>query len=139
MTEPIEQPSDEIAKLLAGRAAELKAQLEANQLDKEGLAEVRENFNQVKNEINELQKAENERQAAAEQKAILDAIAELSDTVGKLRTPSKADAVLGSGRQLAESDENFFAAVAQAGARDAQLQAIGKARLDEMGSSYQGV
>ena len=139
MTEPNpqDQPSDDIAKLL-GRANELKAQLEENKLAENELAEVKTNFASIRDEINELQRAENERQNEAEQKAILAQLEALNETVGKLRTPSKADAVMGSGKSGTE-DENFFAALAQARSRDAEVQAVGKARLEDMGSYFTGV
>jgi HK97 family phage major capsid protein len=140
-TEPIEQPSDDIAKLL-GRAGELKAQLEENKLDREGLAEVRENLTKVRDEINDLQKAENERVAAAEQKALTD---ELRTLLENARTPSKAHLVGGPGKGagVAPSTDSFFATVARAksiavsGSIDAMQAA--KARLDEMGSTWAGV
>ncbi len=137
MTDIAEQPSDDIAKLL-GRAGELKAQLEANQLDREGLAEVRENFNKVRDEINDLQAKENERAADAEQKALRDDLDSLAEMVAKLRTPSKADAILG-GSKLHTADDNFFAALAMARSRDAETQSVGKARLSDMGSYFTGV
>ena len=135
MTTEIDQPSDAIEALL-GRAGELKAQLEANQLEKEGLAEVREQFTAVRKEISDLQAAENARQAETEQKAILD---ELRTMLAETRHPSKA-AVIGSGRQApADGETHFFAALAQANSRDHEVQAHGKARLDEMGSTFQDV
>jgi HK97 family phage major capsid protein len=134
-TEPIEQPSDDIAKLL-GRAGELKAQLEENQLDREGLAEVRENLTKVRDEINDLQKAENDRAAAAEQKAILD---ELKGMLEAQRTPSKAHLVGGQPKVVSAQDQHFFAALARARSRDYTEQQAGKAALEEMGSTYTGV
>jgi HK97 family phage major capsid protein len=129
-----EQPSDDIAKLL-GRAGELKAQLEANQLDKEGLAEVRENLKKVSADINDLQKVEDARQVETERKSILADLESLKSTVGKLRTPSKAEQVMG-GNPPSSGDENFFAALAQAQSRDYETQTAGKARLTDMGSSW---
>jgi HK97 family phage major capsid protein len=133
----IEQPSDDIARLL-GRAGELKAQLEANQLDREGLQEVKNNFDAVKEQINELQRAEDQRRNEAEQKAILSQLEALTETVGQLRTPSKADMVLGGGAP-GTSDDHFFAALALARSRDYEEQQAGKARLADMGSSWAGV
>jgi len=136
---PEMQPSDDIAALL-GRAGELKAQLEANQLDREGLAEVRENLGKISADINELQKAENERTAQAEQKAILD---ELKGVLAQTRTPSRAH-LIGNPAPKGESKaDNFFATLARA--RSSRLSSgpeemiEAKARLADMGSYWNDV
>lgn len=127
-----DQPSDAIAALL-GRANELKAQLEANQLDRDGLAEVKEQFSAVKAQINDLQAAENKRLADAERDSIL---SEMKGMLENARHPSKA-AVIGGGRQApADGETHFFAALAQAKSRDYATQQVGKARLEEMGSYW---
>ena len=137
MSTEVEQPSDDIAKLL-GRAGELKAQLEANQLDKEQLAEVKDNYDKIRTEINDLQRIENDRQAQAEQKALLD---EMRQVLDQARTPSKAQHF--GQPKLAPSTDNFFATVAHARSMRVsgsieEMQAA-KARLDDMGSSWAGV
>ncbi len=137
MSENIERPSDDIAALL-GRAGELKAQLEENQLDREGLQEVRNQFDAIRTDINDLQKVENDRQADSERKAILTELEGLRNTVGQMRTPSKADLIM-SMRGQPKADDNFFAALAQARSRDTETQAVGKARLDDMGSAFADV
>jgi len=136
---PEMQPSDDIAALL-GRAGELKAQLEANQLDREGLAEVRENLGKISADINELQEAENERTAQAEQKAILD---ELKGVLAQTRTPSRAH-LIGNPAPKGESKaDNFFATLARA--RSSRLSSgpeemiEAKARLADMGSYWNDV
>lgn len=134
-----EQPSDDIAKLL-GRASELKAQLEANQLDREGLAEVRDNYQKIRDEITELQKAEDARTAASEQKALMD---EMRSLLEQSRTPSKAHLVGGSPAPRQASTDHYFATLARArsmtiaGSIDAMQEA--KATLDDMGSSWADV
>lgn len=134
-----EQPSDDIAKLL-GRASELKAQLEANQLDREGLAEVRDNYQKIRDEITELQKAEDARTAASEQKALMD---EMRSLLEQSRTPSKAHLVGGSPAPRQASADHYFATLARArsmtiaGSIDAMQEA--KATLDDMGSSWADV
>lgn len=130
----IEQPSDDIAKLL-GRASELKAALDENKLDRDGLAEVRTNFTAIKAEISELQRAEDARQAEAETTQIRK---DLDALLANARTPSKAAQVMGM-RAPSSGDDNFFAALALARSRDAEAQVIGKARLDAMGSHFEGV
>ena len=127
-----DQPIPEIAALL-GRAGELKAQLEANQLDREGLAEVKEQFTAVRKEISDLQAAEDARKAKAEQDDIL---SELKGMLEAQRTPSKAGVIGGGPVHQASGEVHFFAALAQAKSRHYETQAIGKARLDEMGSSW---
>jgi HK97 family phage major capsid protein len=134
----IDKPSDDIAALL-GRAGELKAQLEDNKLDRDGLAEVQANLGTIRDEINELQKAENERTADAERKAILADLESIKTTIGNLRAPSKADRIGGNRAASTESDEFFFAALAQAKSRDYSVQEAGKARLEDMGSTWQDV
>jgi len=137
MTDTIERPSDDIAALL-GRAGELKAQLEENKLDREGLQDVRNQFDAIRTDISDLQKVENDRQADTERKAILSELQGLRSTVGQMRTPSKADLILGN-RGQAPADEHFFAALAMARSRDTEIQAAGKARLDDMGSAFADV
>lgn len=133
MTEPNEQPSDAIAALL-GRAGELKAQLESNQLEKEGLAEVKDQYNAIRQEVSDLQAAENKRVAETEQKALLD---DLRSMLAQTRVPSKATVIGGGAIRDNVGDPNFFAALAQARSRDSEVQAIGKARLEEMGSHWE--
>lgn len=135
--EDTEQPSEAI-KALLGRAGELKATLEANQLDREGLEEVRANFKTVREDITKLQADEDKRQNEATQKAILSEMEQMLDQAK--RTPSKAH-LIGTGERPRPSgnDMNFFAALAQARSKDHQTQAVGKARLEDMGSSYVGV
>ena len=137
MTDTIERPSDDIAALL-GRAGELKAQLEENKLDREGLQDVRNQFDAIRTDISDLQKVENDRQADTERKAILSELQGLRSTVGQMRTPSKADLIL-SNRGQTPADEHFFAALAMARSRDTDIQAAGKARLDDMGSAFADV
>lgn len=133
-----EQPTPEIAALIVS-AEGLKAQLEANQLDKEGLAEVRDNLKKIGTEINDLQKAENDRVAQAETAAMKATLADLVGQIDTLkRTPSKAH-LIGMGAGSQSTDTNFFGALAQARNRDANVQAIGKARLDDMGSVWADV
>jgi HK97 family phage major capsid protein len=139
-TEPIEQPSDDIAALL-GRATELKAQLEANQLDKDQLAEVRDNYKQIREDISTLQAKADKEAAEAEQKAILD---EMRSMLEKTRTPSKADRIPANRfTSVADAQDHFFATVAHArslgvaGSIEAMQEA--KATLDEMGSHWAGV
>jgi HK97 family phage major capsid protein len=135
VSDNIPQPSDDIAALL-GRANELKAQLEANQLDREGLAEVRENFTKVREQISELQAAENKRAADAERDSIL---SDMKAMLAETRTPSKAG-VIGSGPVNATPSEiHFFGALAQAKSKDYDVQKLGKARLADMGSSWADV
>ena len=138
MTEPIEQPGDDIAKLL-GRATELKAQLEANQLDKDALTEVRDNFTKVREDISALQAKADKEAAEAEQKAILD---DMRAMLEQTRTPSKAGRI--PANRFASADQShFFATVAHArslgvaGSIEAMQEA--KASLDEMGSTWAGV
>lgn len=130
------QPSDDIAKLL-GRAGELKAQLEANQLDREGLAEVRENYDKIRDDINELQKVENERQASAEQKAILD---ELKGMLAQTRTPSRAQLIGNPPAKTEGKTDNFFSTLARARstkfASGPEEMIEAKATLAEMGSYW---
>ena len=134
MTTEYEQPSDDIAKLL-GRAGELKAQLEANQLDREGLAEVKANFTAIREEISGLQAEDDKRKADAERDEIRK---DLDALLANSKTSSKAHLVMGM-RAPATGDDNFFAAIAMARSRDTETQAAGKARLDDMGSAFEGV
>ena len=133
---PEMQPSDDIAKLL-GRAGELKAQLEANQLDREGLAEVRENYNKIRDDINELQKVENDRQAQAEQKAILD---ELKGVLAQTRTPSRAQMIGNPEPKRSDEGRSFFATLARARstkfASGPEEMIEAKAILGDMGSYW---
>lgn len=136
MSNELPQPSDDIAALL-GRATELKAQLEANQLDREGLQEVRDNFKQIREDISDLQAKADKEAAEAEQKAILD---DLREVLNQTRTPSKTDRI-GPGRIApATSADNFFATVARAKsmnfAGSIQEMMEAKASLDEMGSYW---
>ena len=137
-TEQNEQPSDDIAALL-GRATELKAQLEANQLDREGLQEVRDNFKQIREDISDLQAKADKEAAEAEQKAVLD---ELKAVLNQTKTPSKADRI-GPGKIAPATGDNFFATVARAksiafsGNVEAMMEA--KGRLDDMGSYWDDV
>lgn len=126
-----DQPIPEIAALL-GRASELKAQLEANQLDREGLAEVKEQFTAVREQISSLQAAEDARKAKAEQDTIL---SELRGMLESQRTPSKAGQI-GDGPTTPTGETHFFAALAQARSRNYETQVVGKARLEAMGSSF---
>jgi HK97 family phage major capsid protein len=130
----IEKPSDDIAALL-GRASELKAALEDQKLDREGLAEVKANFDKIRNDISDLQREEDARKADAERDAIRK---DLDALLANSRTPSKADQVMG-GKIPSSGDEHFFAALAMARSRDTGIQAAGKARLDDMGSTWMGV
>jgi HK97 family phage major capsid protein len=137
---PEMQPSDDIAKLL-GRAGELKAQLEANQLDREGLAEVRKNYDQIRNDINELQKVENDRQAAAERDSLL---AEMKAMLAETRTPSRAH-LIGSPEPKRDGDgKSFFATLAMArspklaGSIAAQ-KAAEDSLAEDFGSFWKGV
>jgi len=132
--DPIEQPSDDIAALL-GRARELKAAIEASRADGEKVAELETNWTALKDQINELQRAENARQADAKASTLM---TQMEEFLANQRTPSKA-LLIGGGRSGVQADTNFFAALAQARSRDAEMQAIGKARLEDMGSSWQGV
>jgi HK97 family phage major capsid protein len=130
-----EQPIPEIEALL-GRANELKAAIEEGNLQREGLQEVRNEFKQVREDISALQAKADAEAIQTEQKALLD---EMKAMLEQSRTPSKA-AVIGSGAQPKPDGEmNFFAALAQARSRDYDVQQVGKARLDEMGSGWAGV
>lgn len=137
MNDNLPQPSDDIAALL-GRANELKAQLEENKLDREGLQDVRNNYTEIKTQISDLQRAEDERSADAERKAILADLESLKGTVDSFRQPSKAH-LIGGGQVPSTGDDNFFAALAQARSRDYDIQMAGKARLTDMGSSFASV
>src|ERR1041385_5990325 len=107
---PEAQPSDDIAKLL-GRAGELKAQLEGNKLDREGLAEGRENFKKGSGDIHEPQRAENERAADAEKKALLD---EMTAVLAETRTPSRAHLIGNPEPRRGDEGKSFFATLAMA-------------------------
>lgn len=130
-----DKPSDDIAALL-GRANELKAQLEANQLDREGMAEVKANFIALKAQIDTLQAAENEREVSAERTQILSDMEAMKTAIEGLRSPSKAG-IIGGGPVTRNNGEiNFAAALAQARSRDYNTQLVGKARLEDMGSAF---
>lgn len=108
MTDTIEQPSEQIAALL-GRATELKAELEKNQLATEGLAEVKTQFKDIREEISRLQAVENERAARAEQ----DILRSDLDSLLSERRPSKAAAVNRQpGIAPEQAADNFFATLA---------------------------
>ncbi len=134
MTTEIEKPSDDIAALL-GRAKELKAQLEASRADGEKVTELETNFAALRDQINDLQRVENERVTAAKADALMGQMEDFLDQAK--RTPSKAH-LIGMGRSDTADDSNFFAALALARSRDSETQAVGKARLESMGSTFQG-
>lgn len=134
----LEQPSDDIAKLL-GRAGELKAQLEENKLDRDGLAEVRTQYAAIRDDINELQKTENDRAAEAERKGILADLETIKSSLASIRTPSKAATIGGGKAPSSGEDFHFFTALAMARSRDAEAQQAGKAMLADMGSVWRDV
>lgn len=135
MAENTEQPTDEIAALVAV-GQELKAKMEAGALDREGIAEVKDQYTQIRDDINTLQAEENARKAKEEQESLL---GELKDLLAQTRRPSKALAFGGGPSGYQSEDDHFFAALAQARSRDADMQAYGKARLESMGSHFQDV
>lgn len=131
------EPTEEIKQLL-GRATEIKAALEAGALDREGIAELTDQYKQIKADISQLQQVENDRQAAAEAEALRRDVDALMEST---RRPSKADTV---GRAMPsggrDEEQFFFATLAMArspmlaGSIDAQQ----KAQLDlaAMGSRW---
>ncbi len=128
-----EQPSDAIAALL-GRATELKAAVEAARADGGKVAELETNFAEIRDKINDLQAEENARKASARADGLM---GQMEDFLRNQRTPSKAGVIGGGPVNAGTSDQNFFAALAQARSRDASVQEYGKARLEAMGSTWQ--